>query len=248
SGIGEPLVVGYEGFKIAILSFTYGSNTPPTQNASADVFLSVISKEAVTEALSRAKTENADLVVACFHWGNEYQFAPTKGSREIAELCFENGADMVIGTHPHVLQPLEIVSADRTGKSPRLVAWSLGNFVSNQRTLPRERSVVLAVDVEKKSSGEAGGAKITKAAIAPTWVSSRRIGGRRRFEVVYAGTGTRFNHEGLPRDELNRARAAGARVLEFLGAKGGPDAEGFYTLWDAKSPDVLPVGTRKSPE
>jgi poly-gamma-glutamate synthesis protein (capsule biosynthesis protein) len=247
---GDPLIVVYEGFKLAFLSFTYGSNIPPSQNvASRDVFLNVISDEAVEEGLARAGAQAPDLTIVCFHWGNEYQFAPTKGCRAIADLCFKNGADMVIGTHPHVLQPLEIVSADGGDDSPRLVAWSLGNFVSNQRTIPRERSVLLAVDVEKIPVENASGdTRIVRVAIAPTWVSSRRLEGRRLFEVVYAGTGDRFNHAGLPEGELRQAREAGKKVLEFLGATGTPDAEGFYTLWDAGAPDVLPSPGRRSPQ
>jgi poly-gamma-glutamate synthesis protein (capsule biosynthesis protein) len=149
---------------------------------------------------------------------------------------------MVIGTHPHVLQPIEVISSDR-GRA--LVAYSLGNFVSNQRTLPRERSVVLAVDVEKKPGG---GAAISRVSVAPTWVSSTRQSGRRRFQIVYGGTGGPFNHEGLSPAELGKARSAGSAVLDFLGAESDPDGMGFYALWDATSPDVLPESRRKSPE
>lgn len=244
--LNRPLIVHYEGFKIAILSYTYGSNWPPTKNAvSADVLLNIISPEAVAAGLDRAKALSPDLTVACFHWGNEYVFEPTKRDREIAALCFEKGADLVIGTHPHVLQPVEVRSADEPGGYPRLVAWSLGNFVSNQRTLPRERSVVLAVDVERAAEG---GAAIKRVSVSPTWVSARWANGRRRFEVVYAGAGGPFNHAGLPAGELKKARAAGDLVLNFLGAWEEPDDAGFYTLWDAESPDLLPSPGRRSPQ
>jgi poly-gamma-glutamate synthesis protein (capsule biosynthesis protein) len=162
-------------------------------------------------------------------------------SRNTAELCLESGADIVIGTHPHVLQPVDIF---RTGERAKLVAWSLGNFVSYQRTLPRERSVILAVDVEK--NGES--AEIKRVSAAPVWVSARKNGGKYIFEVVYAGMGGKFNHYALPASELKKARDAGKKVLGFLGARDEPDEDGFYTLWDAASPDVLPKGTLKTPE
>ena len=241
--LNRPLTVDYEGFKIVFLNYTYGSNWPPTKNAaSADVLLNIISPETVAAGLAEAKVLSPDLTVACFHWGNEYVFEPTKRDRDIAALCFENGVDLIIGTHPHVLQPIEVRSAD---ERPRLVVWSLGNFVSNQRTLPRERSVVLAVDIERVKEG---GAAIRRVSIAPTWVSARWTNARRRFEVVYAGLGGPFNHDGLPAGELKKARTAGELVLAFLGAKGEPDEQGFYTLWDAVSPDVLPSPGRKSPQ
>ena len=242
----SPLVVDYEGMRIAVLNYTYGSNNPPTKNpVSADVLLNFISPEAVESGLARARTLSPDLTVACFHWGNEYVFEPTKRDRSIAEICLQNGVDLVIGTHPHVLQPLEIRQSEAGERSPALVAWSLGNFVSYQRTLPRERSVILAVDVEKRAGG---GAAIKRVSVAPTWVSARWQEGRRRIEVVYAGMGGPFNHGGLPAAELKKARSAGDLALEFLGAKGDPDAAGFYTLWDSSSPDVLPAPGRKKPQ
>ena len=119
---------------------------PASKVLSPDIRLNVISSDAVSEGLLAARAVSPDLVIACFHWGNEYQFTPTASSRETAELCLESGADIVIGTHPHVLQPVGIF---KTGERVKLVAWSLGNFVSNQRTITRERSAILAVDVEK---------------------------------------------------------------------------------------------------
>jgi poly-gamma-glutamate synthesis protein (capsule biosynthesis protein) len=238
---GSPLVVEYEGVRAAFLNYSYGSNAAPSAAVSRDVFMNIMADSAVLKGLSRAESASCDLTVVCLHWGNEYQFTPANRSRAVADMCLKGGADIVIGTHPHVLQPIEVRSADG---SPKLVAWSLGNFVSNQRTEPRERSVVLAVDVEKDADAVT---RIKRVAVAPTWVSSTRSGGRRKFEVVYAGTGSRFNHAGLPASELSKARAAGKFVLEFLGARGDPDDEGFYTLWDAVSPDVLPAPGRKSP-
>jgi poly-gamma-glutamate synthesis protein (capsule biosynthesis protein) len=238
----EPLVAEHAGLKLAILNYSYGSNVPASEILSPDIRLNVISRDAVLEGLSAARAVSPDLVITCFHWGNEYQFKPTDAMRETALLCLENGADLIIGTHPHVLQPMEIVT-DENGT--KLIAWSLGNFVSNQRTLPRERSVVLAVDVEK--SGDSA-VIIKRVSVAPTWVSSRRRDRRCLFEVVYAGEGGRFNHAGLPQTELKRARAAGKKTLEFLGAQEEPDDDGFYTLWDAASPDILPEGKLKSPK
>jgi poly-gamma-glutamate synthesis protein (capsule biosynthesis protein) len=237
----EPLVTEYAGLELAFLNYSYGSNMPESKVLSPDVRLNVISSDAVLEGLRAARAVSPDLVIACFHWGNEYQFKPTASSEETAEQCLENGADIIIGTHPHVLQPIEIF---KTGARTKLVAWSLGNFVSNQRTVPRERSVILAVDVEK--TGES--TEIKRISVAPVWVSSRRRDGKRVFEVVYSGTGGKFNHHALPASELKKARATGEKVLNFLGAQDEPDEDGFYTLWDAASPDILPKGTLKSPK
>ncbi|MDR1620959.1 MAG: CapA family protein, partial [Synergistaceae bacterium] len=125
SGPGGALTLEHGGIRWAFVNYSYGSNRILT---SSDVHLNTISAAAVTEALDEARLSSPDIVVACFHWGNEYQFSPTKRQREIAALSLEKGANLVIGTHPHVLQPIEIVKG--TGRDYGLTAYSLGNFVS----------------------------------------------------------------------------------------------------------------------
>ncbi|MDR2179689.1 MAG: CapA family protein [Synergistaceae bacterium] len=241
----EVLTLEYGGVRWSFVNYSYGSNREPE-----DVRPNILSDAAVTEGLRRARLSSPDILVACFHWGNEYQFTPTRRQREIAALSLSMGANLVIGTHPHVLQPIEIVkenSNQNSGNLDRgygLVAYSLGNFVSYQRTLPRERSVILAVDVEKVETG----ARISRVSVAPTRVSATKPQGRHSIQVVYAGKSERFNHAGLTEGELKTAQLVGQAVLDFLGAAESPDKEGFYTLWDAASPDVLPESRRKTPQ
>jgi poly-gamma-glutamate synthesis protein (capsule biosynthesis protein) len=237
----EPLIVEYAGLRWALVNYSYGSNTRRTPK-SGDLRLNVISPDAIIHSLARASAYEPDITVAFFHWGIEYQYNPTKSQRSVADLCLSHGADLVIGAHPHVVQPVEITSSDRGYAA---VAYSLGNFVSYQRTKPRERSFVLAADFEKKP-GEP--AKLSRLSVAPTWVSARREGGRLKIETVYAGEGGPFNHAGLPGGERQSARAAGRAVLEFLGARNDPARDGFYILWDAASPDLLPSKIRRNPE
>lgn len=239
----DALLVEHGGLRWAFVNYSYGSNR---LLSSSDVHLNVISDSAISEGLARARTLSPDIIAACFHWGEEYHFVPSAHQRRAAEAALAGGAHLVIGTHPHVLQPMEVsVASSVHGTDARLVAWSLGNFVSFQRTLPRERSCVLAVEVEKAAEDE--GARLVRVSVAPTRVALVPSGGRRRAEVVYAGTGGSFNHAGLPASELNRTRRAGTRVLDFLGADGEPDENGFYTLWSAEDPGRLPIPRLKSP-
>lgn len=242
---GGPLVVEYAGLKWAFVNYSYGSNNPQKSRSISDddrIFLNTISSESITEGLSAAREAGSDIVVACLHWGNEYQFDPTARQREVAALCVKNGADLVIGTHPHVLQPVEIRSSDR---GYAVIAYSLGNFISYQRTTPRERSIILAVDVEKKSGKSAG---ISRVLVAPTRVSATGPSGRRKIIVVYAGDRDLPGADDLPEAELRRARTIGRNVLDFLGASDTAGDDGFYSLWDAADPAALPEGRRKSPE
>ena len=239
----DALLVEHGGLRWAFVNYSYGSNR---LLSSSDVHLNVISDSAISEGLARARTLSPDIIAACFHWGEEYHFVPSAHQRRAAEAALAGGAHLVIGTHPHVLQPMEVsVASSVHGTDARLVAWSLGNFVSFQRTLPRERSCVLAVEVEKTDEDE--GARLVRVSVAPTRVVLVPSGGRRRAEVAYAGTGGSFNHAGLPPSELERTRKAGRRVLDFLGADGEPDENGFYTLWSAEDPGRLPIPRLKSP-
>ena len=240
--LNAPLIVEYGGLKWAFVNYSYGSNAVRRLTNPEHLQINLITDDSIISGLRRASAHEPDITAAFFHWGAEYHLSPSKSQRHTAALCFENGADLVIGTHPHVLQPIEVMGSAR---GYAVVAYSLGNFVSFQRTKPRERSVILAVDVEKKPGARA---VISRVSIAPTWVSARMEGGRNKIEVVYAGSGGLFNHTGLPAEELSSARKAGGAVLDYLGASTYPDQDGFYTLWDALSPEILPESRRAKPE
>ncbi|MCL2684452.1 MAG: CapA family protein [Synergistaceae bacterium] len=236
----EPLVVEYGGLRWAFVNFTNGSDIK-TPARYGDLRLNIISDEAIVSGLARALTYEPDITVAFLHWGLEYQYSPSKSQSNTAALCLGNGADLVIGSHPHVLQPIVVT---RSYRGHSAVAYSLGSLLSFQRTEPRERGAIMAVDVEKKPEGRA---LVSRISVAPTWVSARNEGGRLKVETVYAGSGGPFNHAGLPAEELASAREAGRAVLDFLGARTEPDPDGFYTLWDAASPDVIPQQRRETP-
>ncbi|MCL2684443.1 MAG: CapA family protein, partial [Synergistaceae bacterium] len=237
-----PLIVEHGGLKWAFVNYSYGSNAARNITKPEQLLLNQISDEAIVSGLRRAAAHEPDITVAYFHWGAEYKYNPSPSQKHVADLCLENGADLVIGAHPHVLQPIEVTDS-RKGRA--VVAYSLGNFVSFQRTKPRERSIVLAVEVEKKPGERAG---VSRVSVAPTWVSARREGGRRKIEVVYSGSGGSFNHAGLPAGELASARRTARSVLDFLGASADSDPEGFYTLWDVSLPDAMPRVRRANPE
>ena len=117
----EIYVYEQEGIQIAILNYTYGTNgisLPEDMPYGVDL----LEKERVIADLQRAN-ELADFVIVCPHWGTEYRLEESKTQRDWAQLFADNGADLVLGTHPHVIEPVKWV--DDT-----LVYYSLGNFVN----------------------------------------------------------------------------------------------------------------------
>jgi poly-gamma-glutamate synthesis protein (capsule biosynthesis protein) len=117
----EIYVYEQEGIRAAVLNYTYGTNgiALPEDMPYA---VNLLDKEQVKRDLEKA-SELADFVIVTPHWGTEYVLEETAGQQEWASFFAENGADLVIGTHPHVIEPVEWV--DDT-----LVYYSLGNFVN----------------------------------------------------------------------------------------------------------------------
>ena len=97
--------------------------------------------------------ETADVVIVNAHWGNEYTHEPTEAQKALAQKLASWGADVIIGTHPHVIQPVEYIVNDDGRKT--LVAYSLGNFISAQNRGPRMLGGMLNFEVVKNNaSGE----------------------------------------------------------------------------------------------
>ena len=111
-----------DGMKIAILNYTYGTNgiEPPYDMPYA---VNYLDEDTLARDLAYAE-ENADFTVVCPHWGTEYVHDPDDSQKYWADIMIENGADLIIGTHPHVIEPVEIIDGVP-------VFWSLGNFVNS---------------------------------------------------------------------------------------------------------------------
>ena len=234
----DAVVLENDGIRAAFVNHSYGSNERPKNS---DVHLNVISSRDITASIARAKSLSPDVIIALFHWGNEYHFSPNVHQKRAADVAFGEGATLIVGTHPHVLQPVEVRVSSVDVKA---VAWSLGNFVSFQRTLPRERSMILSAEFVKDEKGT----RLAALGCVPLYVVAP---GRKRTEVTYAGTESAIieslDFSGLSKSQVNSLQGIGRNVLDFLGAQNISDDFGFNVLWREESADVLPVGRRKSP-
>lgn len=145
------------GIRVAVLNYTYGTNgIPLPEDMPYGVHL--LEEETVTEELRRAR-EQADFVIVCPHWGTEYRLEPDRSQRAWAELFLREGVDLVIGTHPHVIEPIEWLENEETGDR-MLVYYSLGNFVnwtSGKGTGVANRMIggMAQVTVGRNEAGEA---------------------------------------------------------------------------------------------
>lgn len=145
----------------------------------------------VEERVAQLKLDGADLIILYIHWGNEYQLKENSHQREIARKMCELGVDVIFGSHPHVIQPSEIITDENTGKRT-ICFYSLGNFISNQNRVTltgpsvplseyTENGVLVWLDITKLPSGETF---VSKIELVPTWVHRFFKEGRTRYEVV----------------------------------------------------------------
>lgn len=115
-------------FKVAILNYTYGTNGIPIPSSNPYA-VNLLDTEKITQDVTKAKAI-ADMVVVCPHWGTENYLKVSTAQKEWTDLFLKLGVDVVIGTHPHVIEPVEVLTGEDGHQM--LVFYSLGNFVSNQ--------------------------------------------------------------------------------------------------------------------
>ncbi len=137
----HPLIINKNGFKLALLNYTYGTNGLPITKPN---IVNLIDTAAIRQDLIKAKAAKPDAIIVFTHWGSEYQSLPSKWQKDVTEFCFRHGAQLVIGAHPHVLQPMEF----RKDKN-QLIAYSLGNFVSGQRKRYTDGGAMITMYLEK---------------------------------------------------------------------------------------------------
>ncbi len=142
-----PLLLEKNGFRIALLNYTYGTNgikvTPPN-------VVNYIDKEIIAHDIATAKASHPDVIIACMHWGEEYQSLPNKEQTALTDWLLQQGVTHIIGSHPHVVQPIEL-RTDSISGNQHAVAYSLGNFISNMSTRRTDGGLLLKLELQKDS-------------------------------------------------------------------------------------------------
>lgn len=179
----EILVKDVNGIKIAFLAYTYGTNGIPVPSGK-DFCVNLINKDEIKADLEKAKSLDVDLISVNMHWGNEYRLKSTTEQEELADFLFENGVDIILGSHPHVLEPMErrtITLEDGTEKDGFLI-YSLGNFVSGQTKQYTNHSIILNLKITKH--GDDGKITIDDITYTPIYVDNRGSSADERFKIL----------------------------------------------------------------
>ena len=177
------LVKDVNGIKIAFLAFTYGTNGIPIPTDKSFA-VNLIDEELIIEQIKLAKQEEPDLICVNMHWGIEYQIKQNSEQERLADLLFKNGVDIILGSHPHVLQPMEKKSVTLENGTTKncFVIYSLGNFMSGQTKENTRNSVILNIDITK--NGETGKTILNKVTYVPIYMYKSSTGTIQKYKVI----------------------------------------------------------------
>lgn len=187
-----PLLIEKNGFRIVLLAYTYDTNGLRPQ---APALVDYIDKEQIKADIGEARRMKPDAIIACMHWGREYRSLPDKAEQELARWLIAQGVDHVIGSHPHVLQPMELWPDDRT-PDHHAVVYSLGNFISNMSADRTDGGAMVKLELKKLW----GITRLDSCRYSLVWTSRPLLSGKKNFEVYPAS----FITQPLKDEELIR--------------------------------------------
>lgn len=171
-----PFIKDIKGIKFGFLNYTYGTNGIEPRDS---VEVALIDRDRMAREIRKTREAGAEIVVVAIHWGIEYVLLPNAVQKSTAQFLIDQGVDMIIGGHPHVIQPMEIVRNEKERKDVLLV-YSLGNFISNMKTGDTRGGALVRARVERDSTGTAR----LKSADYDTFFSAKPEGAGTNFTVI----------------------------------------------------------------
>jgi poly-gamma-glutamate capsule biosynthesis protein CapA/YwtB (metallophosphatase superfamily) len=163
------------GIKVALLNYTFSTNGIVVQ---APAIVNYIDSVMIKADIKTAQQLNPDKIIVFTHWGDEYQLQPNAYQKLYAEICLRYGADYVIGSHPHVLEPMHHWY-DSTRMKENIVVYSLGNFVSNQRERYKDGGAMFKLVLQKKEKKT----EVKEAGYFLTWVNKWEENGKNHYAI-----------------------------------------------------------------
>ena len=230
------------GIKVAFLSYTYGlngyrlneENMYAVNLFNTDYYTTICTPDydLMKSDLAAAKAMDPDVIAVVMHWGVEYQNKPNEHQTKLADFLVENGADLVLGGHPHVLQPYDTITVtgadgqEHTG----FVIYSLGNFISNQQELETKTTAIL--DLELTKDNNTGDTELTDVRYTPYYMlhnSDKKPAGQRRFLINTHAAMEEYesgDHSRISSKVYEQLKLSLAHAHKILGEEGDKPSEG----------------------
>jgi len=174
-------IFNIKGISIAFLAYSYGTNGNPIPKGKS-YLINLIDYESIHRDIQAAKSKNPDIVLVHFHFGDEYEREPSDYQKQVVDSTIEMGADIIIGGHPHVLQPVKFIKSHKSVFDSVLVAYSLGNFISNQRKKYTDTGGILTISITKNLFDNT--LKISNVEFIPTWVFKGNTWNKNEFVLL----------------------------------------------------------------
>lgn len=146
-----PMIHDINGFKVAFLNYTYGTNGI---KKTTDIVIDYINRDLIAADVAKAREKGAELIAVCIHWGDEYHLLPNAEQKKLAQYIADLGVELIIGGHPHVIQPMEMGYNEKNRHNYFLV-YSLGNFISAMRTTDTRGGALARVVIARDIFGKA---------------------------------------------------------------------------------------------
>lgn len=143
-----PFIADINGIRIAFLNYTYGTNGLLPRDGAE---VSLIDREAIKREIKAARDADAEMIAVCVHWGVEYQLHEHPSQRSLTDFLLQQEIDMIIGSHPHVVQPMVMKETPAGKRVP--VVYSLGNFISNMKTDDTRGGAMVYVQISRNADG-----------------------------------------------------------------------------------------------
>ncbi len=175
-----PLIIDKKGVRIAVLNYTYSTNG---RDVPEPMVVNFIDKETISKDIIKAKCHNPDAIIACMHWGDEYVSLPPQRIKELARWLLEQGVDHIIGSHPHVIQPIELNFNEQECKSNAIV-YSMGNLVSNMSLRRTDGGIMVGMELTKILNYT----RVSSLGYMYTWIAPVNGNGKRDFTIHPAST------------------------------------------------------------
>lgn len=177
------LLINRNNISMAIMAYTFGTNgisIPQGKN----YLVSLINQQKIVKNIAKARKLGADVVTIYLHFGEEYQRQPNTEQKQLVEALLKSGADIILGDHPHVVQPYQIFKLKGKDGKPRtgVVIYSLGNFISYQLGHYKDLGVIFAVNIRKHFPEKK--IEITKVEAIPTWTHNYKLNNKLNFRVL----------------------------------------------------------------
>ncbi len=171
-----PFIKTMHGIKVGFLNYTYGTNGIEPRDG---IEVALIDRDKMAREIKQTRDAGAEILVVAMHWGIEYVLLENESQRSLADFLVNQGVDLIIGGHPHVIQPMKVVRNEKEDKDV-LVVYSLGNFISNMKTNDTRGGALVKVRIERDADGKAK----FKHAAYDTFFSAKPTGKGSNYMVI----------------------------------------------------------------